>query len=88
MRYALRVEGDIKLITAKIMTYLRQHPLASDSLEGVSHWWLVQQEIKKDTDLVEQALEHLAREGKLTRKMNSNRESIYGLTPTDKPIRK
>ena len=76
------MEDNVKSIAAEIMTYLHERPLASDSLDGITHWWLVQQAITKNIDLVEQALEQLAQEGKVMKKMNANHESIYSLNPT------
>jgi hypothetical protein len=88
MRTALCVEDDINSIAEEIMTYLNQRPLASDSLDGITHWWLVQQEITKNIDLVEQALEQLALEGKISKKVSANREAIYRLDPAYKPTKR
>lgn len=77
------MEDDVKSIAAEIMTYLHRRPMASDSLEGITHWWLVQQAIVKNIVLVEQALEHLANEGKVSKKNNSH-NAIYSLNPTYK----
>ena len=79
----LCVEDDVESIAAEIMTYLHRRPMASDSLEGIAHWWLVQQAIVKNIVLVEQALEHLANEGKVSKKNNSH-NAIYSLNPTYK----
>lgn len=80
------MEDDVESIAAEIMTYLHRRPMASDSLEGITHWWLVQQAIVKNIELVEQALEHLADEGKVSKK-NNNHNAIYSLKPTYKPIK-
>jgi len=85
MRHVLCVEDDVKSIAGEIMSYLYERPMASDSLDGITHWWLVQQAITKNIDLVEQALEQLAQEGKVSKKINNNRESIYSLNPSYKP---
>ena len=76
------VEDDVKSIAAEIMAYLHERPLASDSLDGITHWWLVQQAIAKNIDLVEQALEHLVDEGMVLKK-KINSEAIYRLNPAD-----
>ncbi|MCP3669610.1 MAG: hypothetical protein GY814_04125 [Gammaproteobacteria bacterium] len=81
------MEDDVKSIAAEIMKYLHQRPMASDSLDGITHWWLVQQEITKNMDLVEQALTQLAQEGKVSKKMSANREAIYSLDPAYKPTK-
>ena len=77
-------EEDVLLIAAEIMTYLQQRPMASESLDGITHWWLVQQAIVKNRKLVEQALEQLTREGKVVERKGSTSEAIYSLSPTHK----
>ena len=82
------VEDEVKSVAAEITAYLHQRPMASDSLDGITHWWLVQQAIVKNISLVEQALEQLADEGKVSKKINTNKEAIYSLNPTYKQIKK
>ena len=72
-------EDEVNSVAAEIMTYLQERPMASDSLDGIAHWWLVQQAIAKNIDLVEQALDQLANEGKVSKKMNANNNTIYSL---------
>jgi hypothetical protein len=55
--------------------------MASDSLDGITHWWLVQQTIAKKKALVEQALDQLADEGKVIKKISGNAKAIYSLDP-------
>ena len=80
----MRKVDDIDSIAAEIMSYLDQRPMASDSLDGITHWWLVQQAIVKNKVLVEQALGQLAQEGKILKKMSGNAEAIYSLNPERK----
>jgi len=80
-------EEDVKSVATEIMMYLHQRPMASDSLEGITYWWLVQQAILKNKELVEQALEQLEKEGILS-KENNHRNTIYSLNPNFKPVRK
>ena len=80
-------EGDVEFIASEIMEYLQRRPLASDTLEGITHWWLVQQAIVRNTDLVERALEQLAHEGKVSKKMNATSEAVYRLNPLYKSAR-
>ena len=81
------MEEDIDSVAAEIMAYLSERPMASDSLDGIAHWWLVQQAIEKNLKLVEQALEQLANEGKISKKMNSNNNLIYSLNPKYKQMK-
>jgi hypothetical protein len=77
-------EDDVNSIAAEIMTYLHRRPMASDSLDGITHWWLVKQAIVKNKKLVEQALAHLAHEGKVVKRVSSDSEAIYSLDPTQR----
>lgn len=77
-------EDEVNSVATEIMTYLQERPMASDSLDGIAHWWLVQQAIAKNLKLVELALERLANEGKISKKMNSNNNLIYSLN-SDNP---
>ena len=81
-------EDDVESVAAEIMTYLQERPMASDSLDGIAQWWLVQQAIVKNINLVEQALEQLANEGKVSKKTNTNSDAIYSLNPTNKSMKK
>ena len=54
---------------------------ASDSLDGIAHWWLVQQSLMKNRQLVEQALEQLVREGKLSKTTRKGQEAQYSAGP-------
>lgn len=77
-------EEDVLSIAAEIMSYLQRRPMASDSLDGITHWWLVQQAIVKNRKLVEQALAQLAREGKVIERKGLDSEPIYSLNRTRK----
>ncbi len=43
-------------ITYDILGYLAEHPGAQDTLEGIIEWWLLEQEIKRQTGKVKEAL--------------------------------
>ena len=77
-------EDDVNSIAAEIMTYLHRRPMASDSLDGITHWWLVEQAIVKNKKLVEEALAHLAHEGKVVKRVSSDSREIYSLDPTQR----
>ena len=80
-------EDEVRSVAAEIMRYLQERPMASDSLDGITHWWLVQQAIEKNLSLVEQALEELAKEGKISKQVNTNSDAIYSLNPAYKPVK-
>jgi hypothetical protein len=72
-------KDDVNTIAGKIMAYLQKRPMASDSLDGIAHWWLLQQSIMDNKVLVQQALEQLAEQGKVAKNINPNRETVYSL---------
>jgi len=50
-----------------ILQYLQNHPDAGDTVEGIAQWWLAQQDAGEDEVLVEQALNHLVKQGLVAR---------------------
>ena len=79
------MNDEVESIAEKIMTYLQKRPMASDSLHGITHWWLVQQAIETNIELVTQALQKLAEEGKISKQESSKRDAIYSLNPAYRP---
>lgn len=80
-------EDDLNRVAADIMEYLQQRPMASDTLDGVVHWWLLHHSIMQKKSLVKQALEHLAEQGKVFKADNANREAVYSLRTELKPAK-
>ena len=76
-------EDDVQSIATEIMNYLHQRPMAADTLDGITYWWLVQQAIEKNIHLVEQALELLIDEGKVAKNLSNHRSAIYFLNATN-----
>lgn len=50
-------------ITREVLAYLVEHPQAQDTLEGITHWWLLEQEIERRTAEVQLALAELVAKG-------------------------
>lgn len=73
------IEDDVNTIATDVMAYLQQRPMASDTLDGVVYWWLIQHSIIKKKCLVEQALKQLVDQGKVSKTMNANHEVVYSL---------
>ena len=48
---------------AEIVAYLRAHPSAADSLEGIIDWWLPQQRYETAKAVIQRALNDLAQQG-------------------------
>ncbi len=45
----------------RILAYLERHPEAQDTLHGIIQWWLMEQEVRFQSDLVEEALRNLVK---------------------------
>lgn len=50
-------------IVRDLLTYLAAHPQAQDTLEGIAHWWLLEQEVTRRITEVQAALDGLVRDG-------------------------
>jgi len=50
-----------------VLRYLRNHPRASDSVTGISAWWLPEEGVEEDRTMVEEVLEELAAEALVRR---------------------
>jgi hypothetical protein len=58
--------GDNRVeIEKTVVTYLGNHPLAADTLDGIVAWWLPQQRYETARTRIEQALVHLVEVGVL-----------------------
>jgi hypothetical protein len=56
--------AQMERVIAALVAYLDKHPTASDTLEGISRWWLPEAVSHSRTD-VERALERLCAQGKI-----------------------
>jgi Fe2+ or Zn2+ uptake regulation protein len=68
-------------IRGEVLDYLRQHPHAMDSLEGIATWWLPRHEVRVGVELVARALEQLEDEGLLERVGDAERP-LFRLRPS------
>jgi hypothetical protein len=57
----MRATDPVDEIVRALSQYLRMNPLASDTLEGIGHWWLTAKDVSQ-ADLV-QALDRMADAG-------------------------
>ncbi len=70
-------EQEIKQVAQEIERYLRSHPAASDSLIGVTKWWLAQQRFQEALSIVQKALDYLVANGRIVRTKNADGTYIY-----------
>jgi Fe2+ or Zn2+ uptake regulation protein len=48
-----------------IVEYLREHPRASDTLDGIAEWWIMRQHVRVELNTVKNVLRQLIAEGVL-----------------------
>jgi hypothetical protein len=70
-----------------VMGYLRTHPDAADTLEGIVDWWLPQQRYETERARIESALRALVASGLLRRSGLPGGTELYALNdaPTSPP---
>lgn len=54
-----RTADSIWEIALRVLRYLDENPQASDTLEGILHWWLLDRIIVEEEEAVKQALTQL-----------------------------
>ena len=64
----------------RILEYLREHPRASDTIEGISHWWVYGDAITDTQEQIQEALDHLINLGVLFARVDSSGRAHYRLS--------
>ena len=67
-------------VAGEILSYLGKHPQASDTLEGIVEWWLLQQKIEYQTKVVRDALAELVERGFLVKEVMKDARIHYRAT--------
>ncbi len=63
-----RLQGsELEDIANAIRRYISSRPNASETVEGVARWWLLRQRYEDSLEVVQEALNYLESEGKVTR---------------------
>jgi hypothetical protein len=52
-------------LAAEIRAYLKAHPNAADTLDGIVQWWIVHQRFLRGIQAAERALDRLVGEGQV-----------------------
>jgi hypothetical protein len=66
-------------IERSLLSYLRGHPQAADTLEGIIEWWLPLQRYETARLRIEDALERLVADGTLRRDLLHDGAVLYAL---------
>ena len=73
------VSEDNNVVAWLILGYLCSHPDAKDTAEGIGRWWLRDEGIDADTDVVRGSLAYLVKRRWLTVARGSAGLTMYGL---------
>jgi len=69
--------NDVQKVAAQIKRYIRNRPNAADSLQGIATWWLRQQKIEENFQLVEEAVTLLLAQGVIKKRTLRVGEDLY-----------
>ena len=58
------VPAEVELASS-VLHYLAEHPLATDTIDGIAEWWVMREQVRKDIDLLQRVLRRLTQEGLL-----------------------
>jgi hypothetical protein len=61
-----------------LLSYLAKHPHASDSLVGITAWWLPEEGVNEEVSVVEEVLEALVARGLVRRFELADGTRVYG----------
>jgi plasmid stabilization system protein ParE len=70
--------GEVEM-AHQILAYLHANPDAQDTLEGIIEWWLLDQNIKRQSERVKQALAQLIERGLIVARMGTDSRVHYGI---------
>lgn len=71
-----RCTGELQT-TYEVLAYLADHPDAQDTLEGIMEWWLLEQQVKRETAKAKEALDELVAEGLVLEHKGRDSRSFY-----------
>lgn len=64
-------------IARAILDYLWKNPHAQDTLSGIAHWWLPQQQIKTNSTTLNEALTELVAKGLILQSKGKDAQIHY-----------
>lgn len=64
-------------VAREILAYMVQHPDATDTLEGIADWWLLERRIQEGVAEVRTALDELSKRGLVVRRRGRDVSVLY-----------
>jgi hypothetical protein len=71
------MKNEKDLLSQRIISYLKKHPKAGDTLEGIVTWWLEQERIDRVVDDVADVLRSLEKKGTVQVHRTQTGTTIY-----------
>jgi len=71
------MKNEKELLSQKVVSYLKKHPEAGDTLEGIVTWWLDQERIDRVVDDVADVLRSLEKKGTVRAYRTQTGTTIY-----------
>lgn len=65
------------LICQLVLEYLREHPYAGDTLEGIREWWMFRQRLDDSVEAVERVLKQLNKTGAIYARQTASGRTLY-----------
>ena len=81
----LAINTKLPKLAHHILRYLREHPEAQDTIEGITVWWVSERAIKLWLPQVRKALATLVRDGYLEKRIAAGGNVFYRLCPSRRP---
>lgn len=74
---------DDSKLAQEILSYLRLHPQAGDTLEGIARWWVTCQRLSESVEEVQHALEELKARGNVAEYRAPDGRTMYSLNDSE-----
>ncbi len=72
-------------LAREILRYFSRHPIAADTLEGITRWRLLDERIERSLESVSRAMAWLVAEGLLVKESTALSGTIFRLNPEKRP---
>jgi len=70
---------EIDELGTEILAFLKENPKARDTLKGIAEWWLLERDVRRETEKIRQALARLVAAGWLVERREADGRVHYRL---------
>lgn len=74
-------QSNLSPIACDILAYLAEFPRAQDTVEGIMQWWVLRQEIKRMTTMVETGIAELVAQKMVLERRSKDGRVHYRINP-------